>query len=145
MTTKHAWLALAVVLLAVGCGRFRLYPAQPLRNTMVAGVTIAYDPSLPGDRQRMLDRLDVPGEMQRALTASFPPGPGPRLHVIITEFRSGRWGPTRMHAIGQLLDPMGQVVGQVQADSTGVMGASRGDLIERVSQDIVNQIAGQLP
>jgi hypothetical protein len=141
---RHAFVMLFVLFAAAGCGRFRLNPTVPLRTTPIAGVTVTYDPSLADDKRRMLDRNDVPGEMERALMASFPRGAGPMIQATITEFRSGRWDATRMHVVANLLDANGQIVGQLQADSTAVMGMSRGDLLQRVAQDCVNQIASQL-
>lgn len=145
--TTVGW-ALALVLAGVmgsGCGPgFRLYPASPLRSTYIADVSVMYAPALEADKRRMLDRLDVPGEMQRALRGSFPPGPGPRMVVVITQFRSSRWGPTRMHAVLQLFDPYGQVVAQFEADSTTTRGSNRAGLIRNVAQDCVNQLASRL-
>jgi hypothetical protein len=141
---NRARLSAGALLLLSACGSFHIDPVQPLRTTPVSGVTVVYGPEIPEDRRRMLDRLDALGEMQRALTGSFPPGAGPRLHVVITDFRSGRWDATRMHVSAQVLDPHGAVVGVLEADSTSVMGASRGSLIQNVTQDCVNQIANQL-
>ncbi len=142
--TTYALLAIAIVSMSA-CRGFYIAPVTPMRATAISAVTVDYDPALPNDRMRMLDRFDVAGHMQRALAGSFPAGPGPRMHVVITEFRSGRWGPTRMHATAHLIDPSGAEVSQLQGDATAVMHrADRPQLIQMVAQQCVEQIAGQL-
>ena len=82
--------------------------------------------------------------MAAALRASYPAGQGPFVRVILTQFRSGRWGPTRMHAVVQVLDPAQNVLAQFDTDSTTIRGGDRGGRIQAVAQDIVNQVAAQL-
>ncbi|MCB9592404.1 MAG: hypothetical protein H6719_06710 [Sandaracinaceae bacterium] len=144
IVAKRTLITLAALLVLSACGGFRLDPPAPARPIVIAGFEVVYSPEIPGDRQRLLDRTGVRAEMQRVLRLSYPAGAGPMVRVIITQFRSGRWGPTRMHATAQVLDPQGNVLAQIEADSTTVNGASRGSLIRTVSQDCVNQIARQL-
>lgn len=115
-----------------------------MRTTPVALVTIAYSPELGPDKIRMLERVGVPAELQRALQASFPMTAGFHLQVVVTQFHSGHWGPTRMHLTARLVDGAGTIVRVIEADATSVMGSSRGALIQRVSQECLDQITSQL-
>lgn len=110
----------------------------------MSGFEVVYGNQIPGDRLRLLDRYQVPGHMAAALRASYPAGQGPFVRVILTQFRSGRWGPTRMHAVVQVLDPAQNVLAQFDTDSTTIRGGDRGGRIQAVAQDIVNQVAAQL-
>lgn len=140
-----SWIVASVALVLLSaCAGFRLQPVAPARPIVVAGFEIVYGNEIPGDRRRLLDRLGVPLEMQRALRASYPVGPGPVVRVTITQFRSGRWGPTRMHTVTQVLDATGRILGQIETDSSSTWGHSRGDRIHRVAQDTVNQVAARL-
>lgn len=142
---RASWVTVGVALVLLSaCAGFRLQPAAPTRPIVVAGFEIVYGNEIPGDRRQLLDRLGVPLEMQRALRASYPMGPGPVVRVIITQFRSGRWGPTRMHTVTQVLDATGRVLGQIETDSTSVVGGNRSGLIRNVAQDTVNQVAARL-
>lgn len=135
--------ALAALVLSA-CGSFQLVPPSPARTLAFSRFDVVYAADLPADRQRMLDRLRVPEEMSLALRQAYPVGQGPHVRVTITQFRSGRWGPTRMHAVVLVLDDNEQVLAQLDVDSTSMSGASRGGLIQNVSQDCINQIAAQL-
>ena len=140
-----SWIVVSVALVLLSaCAGFRLQPVAPARPIVVAGFEIVYGNEIPGDRRRLLDRLGVPLEMQRALRASYPVGPGPVVRVTITQFRSGRWGPTRMHTVTQVLDATGRILGQIETDSTSVVGGNRNHLIRNVAQDTVNQVAARL-
>ncbi len=137
-------LVLAAAFLA-GCGGgVRIRPPNAVRPVVVAGFETVYSPEIPGDRQRILDRMQIPVRMSAALRQSYPAGPGPLVRVIITQFRSGRWGPTRMHAVVQVLGPGGQVLNQFDVDATSVAGSSRGSLIQSVAQACVDQIGQRL-
>lgn len=141
---RKAAIGLVAALAMTGCGSFHLDPARPPSASVVATVTVNYAPQLEADKRRMLDRLAVPMLMQQALSQSFTPGPGVAVHVMITQFRSGRWGPTRMHVVAQVVDARGNVVGAAEADATSVMGSSRGALIQAVAQDCIDQLAARL-
>ncbi|MFK7984944.1 MAG: hypothetical protein AB8I08_02860 [Sandaracinaceae bacterium] len=140
---RSVTLALAALVLSA-CGSLQIAPPTPARAIAIAGFEVVYANDLPSDRQRMLNRLGVPAKMSLALRQAYPAGPGPRVRVMITQFRSGRWGPTRMHAVVFVLGDNEQVLAQLDVDSTSMSGASRGGLIQNVSQDCVNQIAAQL-
>jgi hypothetical protein len=140
----QATIGLSAALALTGCGSFHLDPARPPSASVVAMVTVSYASQLEADKRRMLDRLAVPMLMQQALSQSFTPGPGVALQVMITQFRSGRWGPTRMHVVAQVVDVAGNVVGGAEADATSVMGSSRGALIQAVAQECINQLAARL-
>ena len=136
-------LAVAVTLSASACGGMTIRPPTPVRAVVISSFQVLYGPEIPGDRQGLLNRSQVPAKMAAALRAAYPLGQGPQVRVLITQFRAGRWGPTRMHAVVQVLGPGGQVLHQFEVDSTSVHG-NRGRKIQAVSQDIVNQIAQQL-
>ncbi|GAB5547228.1 MAG: hypothetical protein RLO52_31660 [Sandaracinaceae bacterium] len=137
-------LGLASMLTLSACASFHVRPPVPSRQIVVSGFEVVYGNQIPGDRLRLLDRYQVPGHMAAALRASYPAGQGPFVRVILTQFRSGRWGPTRMHAVVQVLDPAQNVLAQFDTDSTTIRGGDRGGRIQAVAQDIVNQVAAQL-
>ena len=110
---------------------------------MVSGFEVVYGPEIPGDRRRVLDRLGALPEMALALRSSYPAGQGPFVRVIITQYVAPRWGPTRMHAVVQVLGPAQNVLAQFDADSTTTRG-NRNTSSHIVCQDIVDQIAAQL-
>ena len=142
-TSQVVVCAIAAVLLTA-CARFTIRTPVAARPVAFSGFEVVYSPEIPGDRQRLLNRYAVPDEMAAALRRAYPPGQGPLVRVILTQFRSGRWGPTRMHAVVQVLGPGGAVLNQIDVDSTTVRGGSRAELIQRVAQDIVDQIAQRL-
>jgi len=128
-----------------GCGGgFRLRPPVASRQVVIASFQVHYGPRIQGDRARVLDAYAVPLHMSNALRQSYPAGPGPAVQVTITQFRVGRYGPSRMHADVQVLGPNNAVLTQFGADSTTTRGGSRGQITEALSQDITNQIAQRL-
>ncbi|MCA9605858.1 MAG: hypothetical protein KC619_09710 [Myxococcales bacterium] len=146
MTRARTLLGLLLVssTLLAGCGGFHIRPPTPLRPVVIGSFEVVYGPQIPGDRQRLLDRAQAPARMAAALRQSYPAGPGPLVRMIITQFRSGRWGPTRMHAVVQVLGPGGAVLNQFEVDATSMNGASRGQLIQSVAQACVDQVAQRL-
>lgn len=118
------------------CSAMTLDPANPPSSTAVGSVTVEYDVALDGKKTAVLERHNMAGIMTTALQASFAPGAGESLHVTITQFRTGGYGPTRMHAKAKLMDASGNVIQEKEADSTSLMGNVRG-----VAQECVNQIA----
>ncbi|MGE0791301.1 MAG: hypothetical protein AB7S26_36845 [Sandaracinaceae bacterium] len=140
---KRATLVTAAALMLSACGSFHLNPVTPARPIPIANFEVGYSPEIPQDRVNLLERIHMRTEVAAALRASYPVGAGPNVRVTITQFISSRYGPTRMHMVAEVMTPNG-VEATVEADATAVMGASRGQLIEHVSQDCVNQIAQQL-
>ena len=138
-------LVLGAAVFATACGGgVRIRPPQALRPMPIAGFETVYGPQIPGDRQRLLTRLHVPVRMSAALRGAYPVGPGPVVRVVITQFRSGRWGPTRMHALVQVVGPGNALLNQFEVDATSVVGRSRGAMIQAVAQECVNQVAARL-
>lgn len=144
MSRVRSIVVVCAVFLASACGGFHIRTPAAARPVVISGFEVVYSPEIPGDRQQVLNRLRLPQEMSLALRQAYPAGQGPLVRVIITQFRSGRWGPTRMHAVAQVMGPGGQVLNQIDVDSTTTVGSSRPDMIQRVSQDITNQIAQRL-
>lgn len=145
-------IALGAALALSGCGRgFHLRPPAASRPVVFASFQVGYGPQIQGNRARVLDAYAVPLRMSEALRQSYPAGPGPTVQVTITQFRAGRVGPGRMHAVVHVLGPGNAVLAQFDVDSTSVAGGypgsvpgGRGRMTRRIAQDIVNQIAQRL-
>ena len=142
--TRTTVLALGAALLLSACGGFRLRVPAPARPIAISGFEVVAGPQIPPDRQRVLQRLGAMPEMALALRSAYPAGQGPFVRVILTQYRSGRWGPTRMHAVVQVLGPAQNLLTEFHVDSTTTRGGRRGAKTRRVAQDIVNQIAARL-
>jgi hypothetical protein len=127
------------LLLLGSCSSLTLSPVTPGSATAVSAVTVEYDAALDGKKASVLDRYDMKTLMTQALTASFQSGAGQSLRVRITQFRTGGYGPTRMHAVGEVVDGAGNVVKSTEADSTSAMGR-----LQNVVQQIVDQIVAGL-
>ena len=130
-------LLLAFSLLFLGsCYSLSLAPADPASSTAVNNIQIEYGSDLDGKKVAVLDRYKMKDVMAQALRQSFTMGGDTMLTVTITQFRTGGYGPTRMHAVAELTDTSGAVIKTAESDSTSMMQGVRG-----VGQEVVNEIA----
>ncbi|MEM1415672.1 MAG: hypothetical protein AAGH15_12265 [Myxococcota bacterium] len=147
--TLHSSISLAslgVLAVLAGCGgSLRLSAATPMRATPIAEVQVVYGADLDQGKLDVLNDLEVAVHMQAALRSSFPVGNGPRMLVMITRYRTGRWGPTRMNADATLVGPDGTVQQTIPVSSTTIRGSNARSKTQRVAQDCVNQLVGSLP
>jgi hypothetical protein len=126
---------LVLLLLLGSCSAMTLDPVTPPSSTAVGSVNVEYDAALDGKKASVLDRHNMKVIMTQALANSFQAGSGETLHVTITQFRTGGYGPTRMHAKAELRDASGATVKSTEADSTSAFGNLQG-----VAQQVVEQI-----
>jgi hypothetical protein len=136
---RRATIWILGLLLLGGCTSLTLNPVTPANSTAVGSITVEYDAALAGKKENVLNRLDMKNLMTQALRQSFQAGGDRSLRVTITQFRTGGYGPTRMHAKAEVLDAAGAVVMQTEADSTSAMGR-----LQAVAQEIVDQIVAGL-
>ena len=136
----HRTLILVLGLLFLSsCTTFTLAPALPASTTEVNAINVEYGSELDAKKTGVLDRYKMKDVFIAALRGSFATGGDTTLQVTITQFRTGGYGPTRMHAVANLMDASGAVVKSMEADSTSVM---RG--VAAVAQEVVNQIGAGL-
>ena len=130
-------LLLALSLLFLGsCYSLSLSPARPANTTAVNTINIEYGSGLDAKKTGVLDRYKMKDVMSGALRGSFSTGGDSTLQVTITQFRTGGYGPTRMHAVAKLKDASGAVIKSTEADSTSMMQGVRA-----VAQEVVIEIA----
>lgn len=136
---RHALVLVLGLFLAAGCASLSLNPAAAPSSTSVGSVDVRYGVDIDAKKAKVMDRYQIPTLMEQALGASFAQGGSNMLDVEITQFRTGAYGPTRMHAVATVKDGSGGVVKQAEADSTSAMGR-----LQAVVQEIVNELVAQL-
>lgn len=145
---RRAMILKAAVALAVlsGCGGFALNPVSPasvpgsVAATMpITAVDVTVAPEMNADQQQVLDRYQVPAEMQRVLGLSLNAGQpgGATVNVVLTSIRHSNFGPSRMHSTTTVLGPDGAVLKTFEAESVSM----RSKALKRVAQDHVQKIA----
>ncbi|MFW2390203.1 MAG: hypothetical protein ACN4G0_17845 [Polyangiales bacterium] len=127
------------VLLSACSAPVQLKPASPKSELGWSGVSVTTAEALEGDKKEKLDEYEVLPAMTNALEKSFQTAGGEALRVDITQFRVG-WGPTRMHAIAEVVSAEGAVLKKVEADSTTTRKHIKWKRTQRVAQDIVNKL-----
>ena len=133
-------LLLAFSLFFLGsCYSLTLAPATPTNATAVNAIHVEYGSDLDAKKIAVLDRYKMKDVFVAALRGSFATGGDSTLHVTITQFRTGGYGPTRMHAEAKVMDASGAVIKSTEADSTSVM---RG--VASVAQEVVNKIGADI-
>ncbi|NOY72324.1 MAG: hypothetical protein GXP14_08100 [Gammaproteobacteria bacterium] len=138
---KMMAITLLSLLFTGGCATtVSLSPASPKSSTSISAVSIEYDAALTGKKADLLNNYDIKGVMGRALQDSFQLSGNETLHVTITRFRTGQYGPTRMEVIAKILNESGSVVKETKAASL----SSFGHKVQRVAQDIVSKIVSRL-
>lgn len=142
MNTKTLSLAVLTLCLSA-CGGFQLNPTTPSNAHPLSEVRVSLSPALDADKQEAIAAYAIPEHMRAALSASYPQGGELTMEVMISEFRTGAFGPTRMHADARLVDAGGQVVAQAEADSSTMRGGTRAK-IQRVSQELIDQLVAAL-
>lgn len=149
MGMKRALLLASVplVLALAGCGPRTLLrpiaihpqPGSYLASGQIASVQVTVA-DMNADRVEMLQRYNIPWEMQQVLTG-LGNGPHPlHVQILITEFRNHQWGPARMHTQVQVMDQNGQTVRVFETDSTSV-GSGRTSKVRAVAQDTCRRVA----
>ena len=140
---KHTTLLFALLLPLSACAGFQLQPAASRGSQTIAQVSIEISPELNEGKREALAKYEIPAHMQAAISGSFPAGEGPTLRVTITEFRTGSFGPTRMHARAEVIAASGEVLRTADADASAMMGGTTMKL-RKVAQSVVDQVVTEV-
>ena len=133
------------IVFVVGCGgSFSVNPVTPAGATAVSEVAVTLDDEIKGDKRTVLNKLDATTHIKNALEQSFAGGEGPSLQVAITQFRTGGFGPSRMHMVGKLVDSTGAIVKEVESDSTSMRGGNKATRVRRVAQQCVDRLVAEI-
>jgi len=138
-------LLLAVAAPTVACSSaIRVNPIAPPAAMQVSAVVVQLAPEVKGKKENILRKVRAQEAVGLALRDSTMPGGDNQLVVTITNFRTGRWGPTVFGATAELVAPNNQVLGTYRAIARSSRGSRRAR-IQRCAQKVVLTLVQQMP